>query len=89
MKRDDQEGEKSMDDDLLTLEEVSHYLKVNKATVYRMAQAGRIPALKVGKVWRFQKSKINEWLAMHSNEARVAVQAEVLPVGSQATGRLP
>lgn len=51
-----------MEDQILTLEEVSRYLKLNKATVYRMAQSGKIPALKVGKVWRFQRAKLEAWL---------------------------
>lgn len=51
-----------MDDQILTLEEVSKYLKLNKATVYRMAQAGKMPASKVGKVWRFKRVKIDTWL---------------------------
>ena len=51
-----------MDDQILTLEEVSKYLKLHKATVYKMAQAGKIPASKVGKVWRFKRTKIEAWL---------------------------
>ncbi len=57
-----------MDDRILTLKEVSNYLRVNKATVYRMAQGGKIPAMKVGKVWRFQQEKIKEWLVTRSND---------------------
>lgn len=53
----------AMDDQILTLEEVSRYLKVNKATIYRLAQAGRIPASKVGKVWRFKRDRIETWFA--------------------------
>jgi excisionase family DNA binding protein len=51
-----------MDDQILTLQEVSKYLKLHKATVYKMAQAGKIPALKVGKVWRFKRTKLEVWL---------------------------
>lgn len=51
-----------MDDRILTLEEVSNYLKLHKATIYKMAQTGKIPALKVGKVWRFKRVKLEAWL---------------------------
>ena len=51
-----------MDDRILTLGEVSSYLKLHKATVYKMAQTGKIPALKVGKVWRFKREKLEAWL---------------------------
>lgn len=51
-----------MDDQILTLQEVSKYLKLHKATVYKMAQAGKIPASKVGKVWRFKRARVEAWL---------------------------
>lgn len=65
-------------DDLLTLEDTSRYLKLTKSTVYRLTQQGKIPASKVGKVWRFQKAKLAAWLETCSNErlrVGVAVQA--------------
>ena len=47
---------------ILTLEEISRMLRVDKATVYRMARSRRIPAVKVGRQWRFEKSEIDQWL---------------------------
>jgi excisionase family DNA binding protein len=47
---------------ILTLDEVSSMLRVDKATVYRMARKKRIPAAKVGRQWRFDKNQLNEWL---------------------------
>ena len=51
-----------METDILTLEEVHGYLKIPKPTLYSLAQAGRIPAAKIGKHWRFRKSEIDQWL---------------------------
>jgi len=48
--------------DLLTAREVAAYLRLNPATVYRLAQAGEIPAVKVGRVWRFSRALLDEWL---------------------------
>lgn len=56
-----------MDDPILTLEEASKYLKLHKATVYKMARTGKIPASKVGKVWRFRRARINKWLERQEN----------------------
>jgi len=50
------------DGEILTLEELHSYLKIPKPTLYALAQAGRIPAAKVGKHWRFRKNDIDEWL---------------------------
>jgi excisionase family DNA binding protein len=46
----------------LTTEEVLEYLQVNLRTVYRLIKAGRIPAVRVGRQWRFRKGDIDAWL---------------------------
>jgi excisionase family DNA binding protein len=46
----------------LTTEEVLEYLQVNLRTVYRLIKAGRIPAVRVGRQWRFRKRDIDAWL---------------------------
>ena len=48
---------------VMTLEEVSKYLRLSKSTVYRMANEGRIPVSKIGRRWRFRKDVIDEWLS--------------------------
>jgi excisionase family DNA binding protein len=48
--------------DILTLEEVAHYLRLKPQTIYRWAQERRIPAVKLGKEWRFRKSILDRWL---------------------------
>ena len=52
-----------MDESFLTTEEVIEYLQVNLRTVYRLIKAGKIPAVRVGRQWRFRKSDIDTWLA--------------------------
>lgn len=46
----------------LTTEEVLEYLQVNQRTVYRLIKAGKIPAVRVGRQWRFRKRDIDAWL---------------------------
>jgi len=48
---------------VMTLEEVSKYLRLSKSTVYRMANEGRIPVSKIGRRWRFRKDVIDAWLS--------------------------
>jgi excisionase family DNA binding protein len=50
------------DDVFLTTEEVLAYLQVNLRTVYRLIKAGKIPAVRVGRQWRFRKRDIDAWL---------------------------
>ena len=48
--------------DLLTLTEVSTFLKVPKSTIYKLARERRLPGHKVGKHWRFVKEEIETWV---------------------------
>jgi excisionase family DNA binding protein len=48
-----------IDETFLTTEEVLEYLQVNLRTVYRLIKAGKIPAVRVGRQWRFRKRDID------------------------------
>lgn len=51
-----------MNEEILTLGEVSKYLKVDEQTIYRLSQQKRIPAFKVGGQWRYKKDAIIQWI---------------------------
>jgi excisionase family DNA binding protein len=74
-----------IDETFLTTEEVLAYLQVNLRTVYRLIKAGKIPAVRVGRQWRFRKSDIDAWL--DSQQTRPA--RAVPPVSSDATFAAP
>ncbi|MCQ2573159.1 MAG: PTS sugar transporter subunit IIA [Treponema sp.] len=48
--------------EILTIEEVAKYLRVSERTVYDWAQKGEIPAGKIGTVWRFKKTEVENWV---------------------------
>ena len=47
---------------MLTTKDLQQLLQVDRSTIYRMAEAGHIPAMKVGRQWRFPADRINRWL---------------------------
>ncbi len=47
---------------MLTAKDIQDLLQVDRSTVYRMAEAGRLPAIKVGKQWRFPNDLVESWL---------------------------
>lgn len=55
-------GQDAPDHEILTLEEVAHYLRLRPQTIYKWAQERRIPAVKLGKEWRFRRSILDRWL---------------------------
>ena len=65
-----------IDETFLTTEEVLAYLQVNLRTVYRLIKAGKIPAVRVGRQWRFRKSDIDAWLdSQHSRSSELTSKA--------------
>ena len=51
-----------MSKEIMTIKEVSEYLKMNYRTVYRLAERGEIPAFKLGKNWRVKKDLLDKWI---------------------------
>ncbi len=46
----------------MNVDEVARYLGVVPDTIYRKARRGEIPAVKMGKIWRFPKEALDKWL---------------------------
>jgi excisionase family DNA binding protein len=47
---------------VMTVEELSDYLRIARSTLYKLAQEGKVPCKKVGRHWRFRKGAIDRWL---------------------------
>ena len=84
-----------MDETFLTTEEVLEYLQVNLRTVYRLIKAGKIPAVRVGRQWRFRKRDIDAWLdsqrprgGSRAAGAAPAVAAPARPAAGNARPRV-
>ena len=69
------------DEVFLTTEEVLAYLQVNLRTVYRLIKAGKIPAVRVGRQWRFRKRDIDAWLDSQRTQSGGAVPAVLVRHG--------
>ena len=47
---------------MMTVREVATYLRVSSATVYKWAKEEKIPYHRLGRLWRFKKDEIDEWM---------------------------
>jgi excisionase family DNA binding protein len=47
----------------MTTEEVLSWLKVTPRTIYRLIRTGELPAVRVGRQWRFRRADLETWLA--------------------------
>ena len=78
-----------IDETFLTTEEVLEYLQVNLRTVYRLIKAGKIPAVRVGRQWRFRKRDIDAWLDSQRPRggSRPAAAPAARPAAASGTAR--
>jgi len=67
--------------DLLSSKQVQDLLKIDRTTVYRMLNDGRLTGVKVGSQWRFDRSEIDGLLTAPEEKPRQAARSqEILPV---------
>ena len=52
-------------DTLLNVKQVAAYLQLKESTIYSWAQDGKIPAIKIGRTWRFRRTDLDAWLQRH------------------------
>lgn len=69
--------------DFLTTRQLQEILHVDRTTIYRMADGGRVPAVKVGSQWRFPRRAVESWLKLQS-DAGVAADAALTPAPAGA-----
>lgn len=70
MRAIDDEGIIALGDELLSPNEAATILRVSAYTVRQMAREGRIPAIRLGKFWRFRRSSLIAWTAERERAAR-------------------
>lgn len=49
-------------DEVMTVHDVSQYLKLAESTIYRLVRRGELPGRKVGGAWRFSRQEVEDWL---------------------------
>jgi excisionase family DNA binding protein len=46
----------------LSADEISEYLGVKRDTIYKWIHRHRLPAHKVGRLWKFRKQEVDDWI---------------------------
>ena len=59
-----------MENSLISLKELAKYIGVSKATIYRYVKRKKIPAIKIGRLWKFRTERIDAWLNMQERKTR-------------------
>jgi excisionase family DNA binding protein len=61
---------------LLTSKEASQVLKIHPKVLERMAKRGEVPALKVGKFWRYRATTLDAWINSQLQSGRQPCRME-------------
>jgi excisionase family DNA binding protein len=70
---------------LLTVTELCNYLKVKRRTIYRLLKAGKLPAFRVGRDWRFNLEEIDLWRELEKKpDTRASEFPPVIPHPARA-----
>jgi excisionase family DNA binding protein len=65
----------------LSVEEIADHLGISRETVYRWLENGKIPSHRIGKLWRFKTSEVDQWItAGGAEEAPTSKSKTVKPV---------
>lgn len=67
--------------ELLTTKQVKNLLQIDRTTVYRMLNDGRLTGIKVGSHWRFRRDEIDELLSIvRADKKSTPTPDEILPI---------
>jgi len=47
---------------IMTTKELAKYLRLHQITISKLSKEGKIPSIRIGRVWRFDKDVIDEWI---------------------------
>jgi len=59
--------------EIMTVKEVADFLRLKEATVCRLASEGKLPGVKVGKSWRFDRAALERLVTGGPSELAEAV----------------
>jgi excisionase family DNA binding protein len=51
-----------MEDRWLSVDEIAIYLGIKRDTVYRWISERNLPGHKIGRLWKFRKEEVDEWV---------------------------
>ena len=53
--------------EIMTTREVAKYLRLHEITIGKLVKEVKIPGVRIGRVWRFDKETIDKWISRGGN----------------------
>jgi excisionase family DNA binding protein len=54
--------ESKMEDRWLSVDEIGNYVGIKRDTVYKWISEKSMPAHKIGRLWKFKKDEVDDWV---------------------------
>ena len=64
-----------MTDRLLSADEIASFLGVKRDTVYKLINRNGLPAVKVGRLWKFRQQQVDEWVNNQAGHRRHSIDS--------------
>ena len=58
------------DDRWLSVDEIAKYLGVNRETIYRWIERKGLPSHRIGRLWKFSKQEVDQWVRSSSDQGQ-------------------
>ena len=55
-----------MEEKLLSVDDVCEYLGIGRDTIYKWIAAKKLPAYRLGRLWKFKKKEVDKWIERYS-----------------------
>lgn len=69
-----------MEDRWFSVDEIAEYLGIKRDTVYKWIGRKRMPAHKLGRLWKFKKDEIDEWVFTNDAWGRTSLVTDEIGV---------
>ena len=75
--------------EIMTTKELAGYLRLHQITICKFAAEGKIPAVRVGRVWRFDKEAIDKWISEGHKKPQKAKKSRAKATPKAGKRKLP
>ena len=62
--------------EIMTTKEMAKYLRLHEITISKFAAKGEIPAIRIGRVWRFDKEAIDRWISEGQKKSEIVKKSK-------------
>ena len=75
--------------EIMTTKELGEYLRLHPITICKLSKEGKIPSVRIGSRWRFDKEVIDRWIAEGQNKPPVDKKSKTKAISKVRKKHLP